>query len=422
MRSRSPPLRKLSSSAMPRVSLPSGHELQVPGLMPGMSIAKVRQELAQQLGVNPGCLELSAAGQILENTDAFPDEDVLAIVLKLPWLDDGSERIQDNGGGEFAVVGEPVKGDKKFNALCDMPFTEGKHYFEVEILEGEGCWVGITTKAGFGAGYKLKGLFYGGPGNLSDGGGGLRQGFGPQMKQGDVVGVELDLTNPEAVGFSLWHGERSLGEAFADCPRQAGASVFPVVSAKSVGARIRLSLRAKPRTAVAASTAAPAHWAEGTWALDKLVSNGNDQDIAGMFVGFGGKAAGKGKGTGAPGPVLTVSKPPAAGPGEFQLSMRVCNNLAFRAASSAGSSYQQADPQEQLKISPGLSTRMMGPPPMMDLERMICTEMPGVTAWRLTGGARLELLVGDVVQMGFANYTIPPPGPVTGHALPVDNA
>lgn len=396
----------------------------MPGLAPGMSVATVRQELAQQMGMSPGSLELSAAGHILEDADAFPEEDVTVIVLKLPWLDDGSERIQDKGGGEFAVVGEPVKGDKKFNALCEMPFAEGKHYFQAEVLEGEGCWVGITTRAGFGAGYKLKGLFYGGPGNLSNGSAGLRQGFGERIKQGDVVGMKLDLTNPTAVGISLWHGERSLGEAFAECTRQEGAAVFPVVSAGRVGTRVRLSMRAKPLTAAAA---APAHWAEGMWALDKLVDNGNDQDIAGMFVGFGGKGAGKGKGKGAPGPVLKVSKPPAAGPGEFQLSMQVCNNLHFRAATPAGASYQQVpNPQEQLNISPGMSTRMMGPPPLMDLERMICAGMPGVTAWRLTGGgtdaARLELLVGSVVQMGFARHTIAPEGPVTDQALPIDNA
>eukprot|EP00931_Biecheleriopsis_adriatica_P072796 TRINITY_DN47198_c0_g1_i1.p1 TRINITY_DN47198_c0_g1~~TRINITY_DN47198_c0_g1_i1.p1 ORF type:complete len:447 (+),score=88.30 TRINITY_DN47198_c0_g1_i1:95-1342(+) len=415
---------------MPRAFLPSGQEFQVPGLVHGTSIQQLRQELAQQLGMNPGCLELSAAGQILEDSQVLSAEaEVMVIAQKLSWLDDGSERIQDSGGGEFVVVGEPVKGDTKFNALCDVPFISGKHYFEVQILEGEGCFIGVTTKAGFGSGYKLKGLFYGGPGNLSGGSGGLRTGFGEKTTQGDVIGVELDLTKPEAVGLSFWHGERCLGEAFANCPRQADAAIFPVVSCKRVGDRFRLSTRAKLRTAVTSSTPVPNHWAQGSWALDRLTNSGVDQDIAGMFVGFGGKAAGKGKGAspGAPGPVLTVSKVPGAVPGELQLSMRVCNNLSFRAATPAGAGYQQvlsqvADPQEQVTISPGLSTKMMGPPPLMDLESMICTAMPGVTSWRLIAGSQLELLVDTAVQMGFTKYTLPPVGPVTDVSLPPDSA
>ena len=35
---------------------------------------------------------------------------------------------------------------------------------------GGGMWVGVATEDRFGPGYGLKGLLYGGPGNLSDGG------------------------------------------------------------------------------------------------------------------------------------------------------------------------------------------------------------------------------------------------------------
>lgn len=56
-------------------------------------------------------------------------------------------------------------------------------------------WVGVTSSGHFKKGYGLHGILYGGPGNLSDGGAGLKYQWGPAVSKGDVVGLLLDLSD-----------------------------------------------------------------------------------------------------------------------------------------------------------------------------------------------------------------------------------
>lgn len=56
-------------------------------------------------------------------------------------------------------------------------------------------WVGMTSPGHFKKGYGLHGILFGGPGNLSDGGAGLKYQWGPAVSKGDVVGLLLDLSD-----------------------------------------------------------------------------------------------------------------------------------------------------------------------------------------------------------------------------------
>ena len=47
-------------------------------------------------------------------------------------------------------------------------------------------WVGVCSDNKFGSSYGIKGLLYGGPGNLSSGGGLVIGGWGPKFKSGDT--------------------------------------------------------------------------------------------------------------------------------------------------------------------------------------------------------------------------------------------
>ena len=73
-------------------------------------------------------------------------------------------------GGEVKHGGA-VGAEKKGNAIwMDKQEGEGVHCWTFDISGGSGMWIGVGTEENFGSGYKLKGLLYGGPGNLSDGG------------------------------------------------------------------------------------------------------------------------------------------------------------------------------------------------------------------------------------------------------------
>ena len=232
-------------------------------------------------------VEVNASGSVLADEDKVPDSQVTVVLVRLPWVGATPEKVKDLGGGEFEIVDEEEKkGSSKTNALCEVGFSSGMEYFEIEVIEGSGPFIGVTTKPGFHEGWKIKGLFFGGPGNLSNGSAGLRTQFGEEVKTGSVIGVALDLSNDKAVGLTFWEGDTCLGEAFKDCPREPGALVFPVVCANKSGDRFKLSLKRNPRKP---KTITP-HPAVGCWDLQRMV--------AGELVNLDAALAVKGKGKG----------------------------------------------------------------------------------------------------------------------------
>lgn len=374
------------------VSLLGGKEVDVSALG-GAAVRDLRLAVADQLEVNPRLVTLSTASGVLKDDDAVPDGDVTAVLSRLPWLDDGSGRFEDDGGGECHVGGEPQPGDNKFNALCEVGFDCGKDYFEVEVLEGEGAWVGVTTKAGFGPGYKLKALLYGG--NLSDGGGLLRGHFGPDgVKTGDVVGVSLDLTDPAVFGVTLWHNDKYLGEAFA-CPRpEPGTTLYPVVSGRKAGDRFRISLRREVRQPVLGP---PPHAAEGAWRLNQLfvgpeLGEVNLNEVMGG-LGRGGMEV-----------TLLVKKDPSD-PMTFQLGMRVANQLNIRIKATPAVEGQAPHPFEAVDPTPVMSTMMMAPPEIMELEATIAKNLEKVGKWLARGDKPEDetlLIQGPTMEMSWA--------------------
>eukprot|EP00928_Gymnodinium_smaydae_P046649 TRINITY_DN31092_c0_g1_i1.p1 TRINITY_DN31092_c0_g1~~TRINITY_DN31092_c0_g1_i1.p1 ORF type:complete len:381 (-),score=56.10 TRINITY_DN31092_c0_g1_i1:139-1281(-) len=372
------------------VTLASGQVLEV-STTPGSPVADLRSEVGRQLGAEPACLELFSGETVLEDSDVVPEGSVGVFRCHFPWIDDSTERVVDLGGGALSFGGEEKKGDSKFNALCDVPFTSGTAYFEVEVLSGDGAWVGVTTKAGFGPGYKLKGLMFGGPGNLSNGSGGLVTGFADQVKTGDIIGVDLDLSNQDTVDVTFWQSGKCLGKAFAACPRPSGAAVFPVVSGKSVGDSFRLSLRKKTPV----FNPPPQHGAVGKWQLQRLQLGGDDVDVAAAYGGRGG--------------MLKMQVKASTG-NTFTLSMRVCNAMNTTATVTSSSD------GETIVIAPPMSTMMMGPPALMDLEQRIGAALPSATSWsvRDAGSDNASVqLTGPNFIMQFIVDTDPGGAPCT---------
>mmetsp|Transcript_41213 Transcript_41213/g.104815 ORF Transcript_41213/g.104815 Transcript_41213/m.104815 type:complete len:262 (-) Transcript_41213:73-858(-) len=222
----------------------------------GRPVKELRSEVAEKLGVDAACVGLAHGSTNLADEDPVPDGVVNVLVSKLAWIDDGTGRIEDMGGGHCRIGGGAGKGDTKFNAMCDVALTDGEQYFEVEVCSGTGPFIGIATKKSFGPGYKLKGAFLGGPGNLADGGALLRGGFSKEVVQGAVIGVQLDLKTEDSVGMTFWHDGRCLGPGIL-ASRPAGEAVYPVVSARSAGDAFTLRLCPPPGPeAVAAAEAA----------------------------------------------------------------------------------------------------------------------------------------------------------------------
>eukprot|EP00930_Biecheleria_cincta_P003884 TRINITY_DN104798_c0_g1_i1.p1 TRINITY_DN104798_c0_g1~~TRINITY_DN104798_c0_g1_i1.p1 ORF type:complete len:407 (-),score=71.06 TRINITY_DN104798_c0_g1_i1:75-1295(-) len=402
------------------VTLSSGRELAVQ-TAPGELISALRVEIARILDTKPGDFEISQGGTLLEEEDKLADGAELMVVLrKLPWLDPEEADpawVQDLGGGECGFVDRPKTGDSPIVALCDVAFMGGAHYFELEVLHTSGnIFVGVTTKAGFKSGYKLKGLMYGGPGNLSGGSCLLRAGFGQQIKSRDVIGVQIQLEDPESVSLSIWHNGNSLGVAFAGCKRESGTPVFPVVSCQDAESKLRLSLRHRPRTTPPPSDP-PLHHTVGSWRMVEFIEQGTAQDL---------DSFGKGKGKGKTQEIgLRVKPGPTAA--ELSLSIKVGNQLmtSVKVSSStneASTGYaSQADGTESIAIGPVLSTQMAYLGNLAVLEQLIAKVLPTFTQWRVadagTDTARLHFQ-GPACSMVFEVCSGPSGAPVDTVTLP----
>lgn len=385
-----------------QVTLASGKEIKTT-VAAGGRVGDLRQEVAETLDQHPRSVELNSGGNVLADEDKVPDSQVTIVLVRLPWVGATPEKVKDLGGGEFQIVDEEEKkGGSKCNALCEVGFSSGTEYFEVEVVEGSGAFIGVSTKAGFSEGYKIKGLFFGGPGNLSNGSAGLRTQFGQEVKPGSVIGVTLDLTDEKTVGITFWEGDTCLGEAFKDCAREPGAMVFPAVCANHSGDRFKLSLKRNPRKAKLVTP----HPAVGCWDLQRLVVDG---ELVNLDAALTIKGKGKGKGYAAEGEeskgniVMAISSRDLK---LFKISLRLANTLMTSVVVTTG-----ADGTEELKVGMVAGTMVMAPPPLMDLEQRFCKALPLITSWAITD-SRLDLR-GEAVEMDFIHYDAPPVEPVS---------
>lgn len=385
-----------------QVTLASGKEIKTT-VAPGGRVGDLRQEVAETLDQHPRSVELNSGGNVLADEDKVPDSQVTIVLVRLPWVGATPEKVKDLGGGEFQIVDEEEKkGGSKCNALCEVGFSSGTEYFEVEVVEGSGAFIGVSTKAGFAEGYKIKGLFFGGPGNLSNGSAGLRTQFGQEVKPGSVIGVTLDLTDEKTVGITFWEGDTCLGEAFKDCAREPGAMVFPAVCASHSGDRFKLSLKRNPRKPKLVTP----HPAVGCWDLQRLVVDG---ELVNLDAALTIKGKGKGKGYAAEGEeskgniVMAITSRDMK---LFKISLRLANTLMTSVVVTTG-----ADGTEELKVGMVAGTMIMAPPPLMDLEQRFCKALPLITSWAIAD-SRLDLR-GEAVEMDFIHYDAPPVEPVS---------
>lgn len=349
-----------------QVTLASGKEIKTT-VAAGGRVGDLRQEVAETLDQHPRSVELNSGGNVLADEDKVPDSQVTIVLVRLPWVGATPEKVKDLGGGEFQIVDEEEKkGGSKCNALCEVGFSSGTEYFEIEVVEGSGAFIGVSTKAGFAEGYKgykIKGLFFGGPGNLSNGSAGLRTQFGQEVKPGSVIGVTLDLTDEKTVGITFWEGDTCLGEAFKDCAREPGAMVFPAVCASHSGDRFKLSLKRNPRKPKLVTP----HPAVGCWDLQRLVVDG---ELVNLDAALTIKGKGKGKGYAAEGEeskgniVMAITSRDMK---LFKISLRLANTLMTSVVVTTG-----ADGTEELKVGMVAGTMVMAPPPLMDLEARPC--------------------------------------------------
>ena len=304
------------------------------------------------------------------------------------WEDDGSTMVKSApNSSEFTIHGKP--GGNPVNALYSQPLA-ARQYFEIDVLASDhGASVGITTRASFAKGWKCRGLFFGG--NLSNGGALVRSKFGDTPKTGMTIGVLTEITE-ESVTVTFYQDGRCLGPAFQS-KRSTQAEIFPVVHSSGEGDRfaIRFPEVAPASTQRQAKDYSSLHPAERTWAVTRM-------RLGPELAELDWNALMKGQ----PLRVEVVSD----SVGVFSFSFKVANSLWFTATSAADTSLA---PFDRLTPSGAMaSTKMMGPPHMMEMEKHLAMNCPSIFKWFVTDG-RL-VLTGQTIEMELAPMADDPPG------------
>ena len=147
----------------------------------------------------------------------------------MAWKGDGNEGLSISG---HSVQYGGGKGDAKGNALWTDQLASSS-YVEFKVSGEPGTWVGVATEANFAAGWGLKGLFYGGPGNLSDGGSLVQSNWGPKFGAGDVIGMQVDQS-ADRVQIAFAKNGAGLGPAF-DIAGWTAGPLHPTVSFNTAG-------------------------------------------------------------------------------------------------------------------------------------------------------------------------------------------
>jgi len=277
----------------------------------------------------------------------------------MSWTGDDSSNVSVDG----AVVSFGG-GSGKANAIYAGGDVSGVACWEFEVKAGQGMWVGLGTEENFGSGYKLKGLLYGGPGNLSDGGGLLKGKWGPKFEEGDKIGMRLEISG-DSTKIAFTKNGAGLGLAF-DLQGWNGSALRPIVSLSSQGQSIAIKETASaPLEAFLSSGATPAGLA-GSWSQSEDCS-------------------------------VTIEP---EGVGQWRVAARVANTMSCVVKEGAWGS---------VSVGPVMSTKMMPPPHLQDRERSISQLLSGLTGMSREGEC-LKLTAEDRVEA----FTVAPgAGPVT---------
>ena len=124
---------------------------------------------------------------------------------KMAWKEDGS--------GQLVLDGAKVTniGGKKANAMwVDGQGGAGQWTFTLGPSGQGGVWVGVAEEERFGPGYQVKGLMFGGPGNLSDGSALIAGHWGPKVEAGDRLDMRLEVDDGDVVNAQEKTFSRSL--------------------------------------------------------------------------------------------------------------------------------------------------------------------------------------------------------------------
>eukprot|EP00092_Neocalanus_flemingeri_P021705 GFUD01023543.1.p1 GENE.GFUD01023543.1~~GFUD01023543.1.p1 ORF type:complete len:292 (+),score=99.40 GFUD01023543.1:312-1187(+) len=267
----------------------------------------------------------------------------------MSWNSDESGNAVASGGE--VKHGGAVGSEKKGNAMwMEDNSGEGVQCWNFDITGGKGMWVGVGTQENFGSGYKLKGLMYGGPGNLSDGGALVTGHWGPKFGEGDKIGMRIEISGDRTTLAFSKNGV-GLGVAY-DISGWTGSPLRPVVSLDSADQSVVISSMAVCSLETMAPASGPPAGVAGSWQHDK------EQKCQ-----------------------LSIEAEEA---GQWRVGAKVGNSMSCIVTENSG----------VFSAGPVMSTMMMPPPELQTLETSVEQLLSGITNIAREGD-KLVVTAGD---------------------------
>lgn len=244
--------------------------------------------------------------------------------------------------------------EKKGNAMwMDENAGEGVHCWSFDISGTSGMWLGVATEENFGSGYKLKGLLYGGPGNLSDGGALVTGHWGPKFGAGDKIVMRLEVTGDHTTLAFSKNGS-GLGVAY-DITGWAGGALRPVVSLDKPDQAVVITSLSDCGAQAMSSAGGPPPGIAGTW----QVQAGESWQ-------------------------LSIEQ---EGDGQWRVGAKVANSLGCSVSEAGG----------VFSAGPVMATMMMPPPHLAALENSVKQLLSDLTNIARDGD-KLVVTAGDRVE------------------------
>lgn len=261
----------------------------------------------------------------------------------------------------------------------DAASTNGNYFWEFHVEEadkqaGNCISIGLTTEAAFKSGWALRAMKY--LGNLSDGSSLLVSEFGDIISQADKVGLLLNLS-ASSLKLYIYHNDRPLGLAF-NVQSPYPKPLFPVIGFSANG---KISVVRSSSIPSSVDRAAPAYQGiEGNWKIVECSRNPSLVDLE-----------------------LNI-QPNEGSSNSYRLHTRVVNSMNAQLEYNGSSG--------QCRVSPMMSTLMMGPADLMNKEQATTDFISGLTRIN-SDGQYLTLTTFNGAQARLQRFTVPPPDPVT---------
>jgi len=268
----------------------------------------------------------------------------------MAWKVDTSGNSVETGGE--VKHGGAAGSEKKGNAIwMEDDAGDGVYCWSFNIQGGKSMWIGVGTEDNFGSGYKLKGLMFGGPGNLSDGGALITGHWGPKFGQGDKIRMRLEVSGDQTT-LAFSKNGTGLGVAY-NISGWTGSPLRPVVSLDTPDQSVSITREDVCSLESMAPASGPPAGIAGSWQLDR------EQEC-----------------------LLSIESEGAAG--QWRVGAKVGNSMGCTVTESNG----------VFSAGPVMSTQMMPPPELQALENSINQLLSGITNIAREGD-KLVVTAGD---------------------------